>query len=105
MASRATVISVEEYLSHTYEPDCDYIDGHIEERNVGETDHSWLQAAFIGFFYPRRKEWNITVLPEQRVPGETHPLSNTRHLCSAWTKTERTDSYQAAIYLHRGPLA
>jgi Uma2 family endonuclease len=67
MASRATVISVEEYLSHTYEPDCDYVDGHIEERNVGETDHSWLQAAFIGFFYPRRKEWNITVLPEQRV--------------------------------------
>ncbi len=67
MASRATVISVEEYLSHTYEPDCDYVDGHIEERSWGETDHSWLQMALSGYFYVRRKEWNITILPEQRV--------------------------------------
>jgi len=67
MATAASVISVEEYLSHTYEPDCDYVDGHLEERNVGETDHSWLQMAVSGYFYARRKEWNITVLPEQRV--------------------------------------
>src|SRR5271169_2354008 len=67
MASRATVISVEEYLSHTYEPDCDYVDGHIEERNLGETDHSWLQMAVSGYLHARRKQWNITVLPEQRV--------------------------------------
>src|ERR1700682_5482725 len=67
MATAASVISVEEYLSHTYEPAYNYVDGHLEERNVGEADHSWLQAAFIGFFYARRKEWNITVLPEQRV--------------------------------------
>ena len=67
MASRATVISVEEYLSHTYEPDCDYVDGHIEERNLGEWDHSWLQTALVSYLFARRKEWNITPVVEQRV--------------------------------------
>jgi len=33
MATAAPVISVEEYLSEVYEPDCDYVDGHLEERN------------------------------------------------------------------------
>ena len=33
--STRTLISVEEYLASTYEPDCDYVDGRIEERNVG----------------------------------------------------------------------
>src|SRR5579875_879313 len=27
-------ISVEEYLSTSYRPDCDYVDGEIEERNL-----------------------------------------------------------------------
>jgi Uma2 family endonuclease len=67
MTTAAPVISVEEYLSNVYEPDCDYVDGHLEERNLGELDHSWLQAALIGYFFNRRKEWNIVVLPEQRV--------------------------------------
>jgi Uma2 family endonuclease len=61
------MISVEEYLAESYQPDCDYVDGHLEERNLGELDHSWLQMAVSGYFYARRKEWNITVLPEQRV--------------------------------------
>jgi len=38
-----TLVSVEEYLSSVYEPECDYVDGHLEDRNVGEKDHSKLQ--------------------------------------------------------------
>ena|SRR5271155_5434151 len=38
-----TLVSVEEYLSSVYEPECDYVDGEIEDRNVGEKDHSKLQ--------------------------------------------------------------
>jgi Uma2 family endonuclease len=38
-----TLVSVEEYLSTVYRPDVDYVDGHIEKRNVGEKDHSKLQ--------------------------------------------------------------
>jgi Uma2 family endonuclease len=67
MATEATMISVEEYLSESYQPDCDYVDGHLEERNLGELDHSWLQMALIVYFHARHREWNIIVLPEQRV--------------------------------------
>ena len=31
-----TLITVEEYLGSVYRPDCDYVDGRLEERNVGE---------------------------------------------------------------------
>ena len=41
--STQTLISVEEYLASSYEPDCDYIDGQREERNLGETSHAGLQ--------------------------------------------------------------
>src|SRR5260370_40621027 len=62
-----TLISVEEYLATSYEPDCDYVDGHIEERNLGEFDHSSLLTAVAAYFFARRKQWNITVVVEQRV--------------------------------------
>jgi hypothetical protein len=66
MAS-ATLISVSQYLSTTYRPDCDLIDGQLMERNLGEYDHSSLQGALVAWFGNRRREWNIRVLPEQRV--------------------------------------
>lgn len=40
----ATLVSVEEYLSTSYDPDCDYVDGELEDRNVGEKDHSKAQG-------------------------------------------------------------
>jgi Uma2 family endonuclease len=43
------------------------VDGRIEERNSCEWDHSKLQAAITAYFYQRRKTWNISVAPEQRV--------------------------------------
>ena len=61
------LISVEEYLSTSYRPDCDYVDGHIEERNLGEFDHSSLQTAIAVYFGSRQKELGITVVVEQRV--------------------------------------
>src|SRR5579864_5685503 len=66
MASR-TLISVEEYLRTSYRPDCDYVDGEVLERNVGETDHSWLQTMLSAYLVARRAQWGITVLVEQRV--------------------------------------
>lgn len=32
-------VSVAEYLASSYRPDCDYVDGVIEERNLGEKEH------------------------------------------------------------------
>jgi hypothetical protein len=46
----AILISVGEYLKNSYRPDCDFVDGRIEERNLGEHDHAALQAALILWF-------------------------------------------------------
>jgi Uma2 family endonuclease len=66
MAS-ATLISVEEYLNTTYRPDCDLVDGQLMERNLGEYDHASIQGALVLWFGTRQREWNIRVLPEQRL--------------------------------------
>src|SRR5579871_1630356 len=63
----ATQISVSEYLATSYDPDCEYVDGEILERNVGESDHSWPQGRLIIFLGTREAEWGIRVFPEQRV--------------------------------------
>ena len=39
----------------------------MQERNVGERDHSELQSEFILFFGNLRKDWKTFVFPEQRV--------------------------------------
>lgn len=39
----STLIPVSEYLNTVYRPDCDYIDGELRERNVGERPHAQLQ--------------------------------------------------------------
>jgi Uma2 family endonuclease len=61
------LISVREYLSTSYDPDRDYVDGVVVERNAGEHDHARLQKALILYFHERRKEWGTHVIQEQRV--------------------------------------
>ncbi len=61
------LISVDEYLRTAYSPDCDYVDGEVQERNLGERDHSILQGEFLYYFRSRKKEWKVFVYPEQRV--------------------------------------
>jgi Uma2 family endonuclease len=62
-----TLIPVEEYLSTVYRPDCDYVEGEVLERNLGERDHSYIQVALAAYFFARRKALNIEVFTEQRV--------------------------------------
>jgi Uma2 family endonuclease len=62
-----TLISVSEYLASSYRPDREYIDGMVEERNLGEYDHANLQTAVAVWFRNRRREWNIRVVVEQRI--------------------------------------
>ncbi|MGA8026791.1 MAG: Uma2 family endonuclease [Bryobacteraceae bacterium] len=62
----ATQISVEEYLRTVYRPDCDYLDGVVEERNLGERDHAWMQGKLVTFFMSRFRETGIAALPEWR---------------------------------------
>ena len=62
-----TQVSVQEYLATTYHPDCDYIDGELLDRNMGEPGHAWLQGEVLFWLRLRAKELHIRVLPECRL--------------------------------------
>ncbi|WP_419805044.1 Uma2 family endonuclease [Terriglobus sp.] len=63
----ATLISVAEYLATSYRPDCDYIDGEIQERNLGTRPHSQLQFLLAKWFDQHFDTLGCSALPEQRV--------------------------------------
>ncbi len=79
------LIPVEEYLQTPYEPDCEYQDGELIERNVGESPHSWLQGLLCAYLWRRSKKWGIIPYPEQRVQ-----IREGKYLIPD-------------IYVHRGP--
>ena len=62
-----TQVSLEEYLRTDYEPDCDYVDGELEERNVGEKEHSIVQAFFIKWLAKFEEQWRLEACPEIRL--------------------------------------
>lgn len=61
------LVSEHEYLHTAYRPDCDYVDGFVLERNLGQFDHSRLQGLILVALALHEREWNIVVLPEQRL--------------------------------------
>ncbi len=66
----AHVVSVEEYLHTVYQPDVDYVDGHLEERNVGEVDHSDAQSLCYFWLKSRYRDYWAGV--EVRVQVKAH---------------------------------
>ena len=65
--STATVVPLSEYLETSYRPDCEYLDGELLERNVGEFDHARMQMLLSRYLSNREKQWGILVVVEQRV--------------------------------------
>jgi Uma2 family endonuclease len=63
----APAISVEQYLNTPYRPDCDYVDGEVLERNLGERDHSDMQRRILLYLCTHYPAIADRVLPEQRV--------------------------------------
>ena len=66
MATSA-VIPVNEYLATTYRPDCDYVEGDLEERNMGEQTHARVQLILGKIFDNHRKAWGTRTATELRV--------------------------------------
>lgn len=64
---RRNMVSVDQYLSTSYEPDCEYVDGRIVERNLGEKPHSRIQSELLFLLHDRAKELGMEVLNSQRV--------------------------------------
>lgn len=60
-------IKLEEYLHTAYHPDCDFVDGHLEERNMGGTRHARLQMQLGHWFIVHEQEWNVRVMSELRT--------------------------------------
>lgn len=60
-------VTADDYLHTSYSPDCDYIDGELQERNLGELDHAEVQSALLHWFRSHDKEWNIRALTELRM--------------------------------------
>jgi len=67
MASAPTLVPVNEYLATSYHPDRDYVDGELIERNVGEWDHSRLQALLLKQLLQYEEPLGFLAVPEQRV--------------------------------------
>jgi Uma2 family endonuclease len=67
MTATGTAISLDEYLSTVYDPDCEYVDGELIERNMGESDHSAIQTMISALLYSQRRELGIHVFAELRV--------------------------------------
>jgi Uma2 family endonuclease len=59
--------TVREYLSTSWSPDREFIDGRIEERNLGEKEHSIIQRYLTVLFAMKRAEWKVEVFPELRT--------------------------------------
>ena len=62
-----TLLSVEEYLRTSFDPDCDFVDGEVVERNVGKKKHSYAQSEIIVWFARYRESLNLRALTELRT--------------------------------------
>ncbi len=58
-------MSVYEYLHTDFEPDCDYVEGALEDRNVGKRPHSFTQKRLIQLLDRERER--VFAYPEQRL--------------------------------------
>ena len=67
MATTPTLLAIEDYLNTSYHPDVDFVDGEIEERNLGESEHARLQALITAYFLSQEKVWGVQGVVEQRI--------------------------------------
>ena len=69
MATTASpaLISLEEYMSTSYRPDREYIDGELRERNVGKWEHSRIQNLLGSWFNENELAWGVLAATEWRT--------------------------------------
>ena len=65
--SSATLVSVQEYLATSFRPDRDFVDGELQERNLGKRPHGRTQGRLFAFLFQREGQWGICPIIEQRV--------------------------------------
>jgi len=77
------LVPVEEYLNTVYDPDVEYVDGVLVERNAGDWSHALVQSNIL--FALRRKYPHLKVVAELRssVSGTRYRLPDVCALLSA----------------------
>jgi Uma2 family endonuclease len=76
----ATAVPVEEYLHTCYEPDIEYVNGQLVERNVGEYFHGFLQGLLAGELL-NRKGRRFRVFTEVRIRINAEPRYRIPDIC------------------------
>jgi len=76
----STAVPLEEYLRTRYEPDAEYVNGQLVERNVGEWRHGLLQALLTGIFVERGKS-KFRVITELRMRVTNEPRYGIPDIC------------------------
>ncbi|MGA3040175.1 MAG: Uma2 family endonuclease [Bryobacteraceae bacterium] len=61
------LVSEQEYLTTSYEPECEFDNGKLLARNTGELPHSLLMTAVACFLHERARQHRIQVLPILRI--------------------------------------
>ena len=71
MATTPSLLTIEEYLRTSYHPDADFVNGELEERNLGEYEHGKIQGLLFHIFTLNQKQWGIDPVVEQRIRVST----------------------------------
>ena len=76
-----SAVPVEEYLRTSYEPDCEYVDGHLVERHVGEYFHSLLQSSIATSLVTRERERRFRAFIALRIKISDEPRYRIPDVC------------------------
>jgi Uma2 family endonuclease len=67
MATTAAFVSLDEYLNTSYEPDMEFVDGALVERNVGTKRHGRLQILVGSYFEKFGESHRIQAFGDTRL--------------------------------------
>jgi Uma2 family endonuclease len=66
--SAKVMMDVDEYLHTSFEgPDCEYLDGEVVERNMGELPHADVRTTLAVLLRALRKQLGIRVVTDVRI--------------------------------------
>jgi hypothetical protein len=88
----------------SYEPDVEYVDDELEERNGGEFDHNMIQRAILFWFYSHEKEWSIAPYRRAADPRRCHQNSSSGRERFLARASDRADLHAASVDCDRGPV-
>src|SRR6185437_15926654 len=100
----AALVPVEEYLRTQYEPDCEYVDGEVLERNWGENPHSAPQVEFIFYSRSRRGRLGYPRLRRCAHADRANPRSRPGRLRVRGTPAQRSRPPRSTFHLCRTPV-